>query len=342
MGVALNFFSSTCKQQELGQQLKTVVTVRRFLKGVDEPVWVELMDAEYRDYASWWRGMTVDDMLEHEKSPSLNVEGRFVVEVDGKPVGLVHANVEKSGEERRGFIRDFCVLPAFRGSGVEEQLFEAAVNEFKKHGVKDMRAWTGVDRTDRIGFLEKRGFKFAYRTIDMRISLEDVPFDIGESMEVAIRGLRSEVEGDIGALNWLDNECFKDNPLHVPQTVEETRRSLLDNPVLRWQEFFFAVHDSRNVGYIGMGIDEKYNVEHGVKTGYVSGIGVLPVYRKRGIGTRLLLHGLKALKDKGMTSATLDTEDTNPTRAITLYEKVGFKVLQEYVTYTRDVALATP
>jgi len=40
-----------------------VVSVRRFLKGVDEPVWVELLNAEYHDYASWWRGTTVEENL---------------------------------------------------------------------------------------------------------------------------------------------------------------------------------------------------------------------------------------------------------------------------------------
>jgi ribosomal protein S18 acetylase RimI-like enzyme len=337
-GVALNPFSSTCKEQRLNQQLKTKVNVRRFVKGVDEPAWVGLMNAEYRDYASWWRGVTVEEMLEYEKNPAFDSDSRFIAELDGKPVGIIHAQVEKSGEEKRGFIRDFCVLPTLRGSGVEEQLLEATVTEFKKHGAKRMRAWTGVNRTDRIRFLEKSGFKFSHRTIDMRVSLAHVPSKIGENKEVVIRSLRMEVDEDIEELNWLANECFKDDPLHVPETVEETCRSLLDNPVLRWQEFFLAVLGNTNVGYIGVGIDEKYNVEHDVKTGYISGIGVLPAYRKRGTGTRLLLHGLKALKAKGMTSATLDTEDTNPTRAMTLYEKVGFKVLQEYVTYAKDVA----
>jgi ribosomal protein S18 acetylase RimI-like enzyme len=173
----------------------------------------------------------------------------------------------------------------------------------------------------------------------MRISLADMRSDMGENVEVAVRQLKDEVESDVETLNRLDNECFKDNPLHVPKTVDETRRSLLNDPILKWREFFFAVLDGRDVGYIGVGIDERYNVEHGVKTGYINGIGVLAAYRRRGIGTRLLLLGLRRLKEKGMTSVSLDTEDTNPTRAITLYEKVGFKVLQEYVTYARDVAL---
>jgi len=317
--------------------LKGAVSVRRFLKGVDEPAWVELMNVEYRDYVSWWRGTTAKEMLELEKSPSFDLEGRFVAEVDGKPVGLMYACVEGSGEEKRGFIRDFCVLPAFRGSGVEEWLLEAAVDEFRRREVSRVRAWTGVDRGDRIRFLEKSGFRFSHRTIDMRISLADIPVNIGANMEVAIRRLRSDVDGDVEALNWLDNECFKADPLHVSRTVEETRKALLEDPVLGWREFFFAVLGGRDVGYVGVGIDERYNVEHGVKTGYINGIGVLPAYRRRGIGTRLLLYGLERLKDKGMTSASLDTDDTNPTKAITLYEKVGFKVLQEYVTYTKEI-----
>jgi len=254
----------------------------------------------------------------------------------------MYARVEGSGQEKRGFIRDFCVLPAFRGSEVEERLLEAAVGEFRGREVSHVRAWTGIDRGDRIRFLEKSGFKFSHRTIDMRISFADIPVNIGANVEVAIRQLRSDADGDVEALNWLDNECFKADPLHVSRTVEETRKALLEDPVLGWRESFFAVLDGRDVGYIGVGIDERYNVEHDVKTGYINGIGVLPAYRRRGIGTRLLLHGFERLRAKGMTSASLDTEDTNPTRAITLYEKVGFKVLQEYVTYTKDVARAIP
>lgn len=313
------------------------VTVRRFLKGVDEPVWVELLNAEYRDYVSWWRGTSAEEMRELEKLPGFDFEGRFIAEVDGKPVGLIHAHVEKSGEKQRGFIRDLCVLPAFRGSGVEARLLDAATEELRKRGAGSMRAWTRVDRADRIGFLEKSGFKFSNRTIDMRINLAEVSANLGEDLEVAVRQLRSDVNRDVEALNWLDNECFKADPLHVSHTVDETRQMLLEDPVLGWREVFFAVLDGKDVGYIGVGIDERYNVEHGVKTGYINGIGVLPAYRKRGIGTRLLLHGLRHLKAKGMTSASLDTEDTNPTRAITLYEKVGFRVLQEYVTYVKEI-----
>lgn len=317
--------------------MKGSVTVRRFVKGLDEPGWVQLTNEEYRDFSSWWRGTTVEEMLELEKSPDFDLDSRFVAEVGGRTVGAVHVRVEASGKEKRGFIRDICVLSAFRGSEVEERLLEAVETELRKRGIKHVFAWTGAERADRIRFLEKNGFRFAYRTFDMRISLADLSLDAGENAAAVIRPLNPKVEEDVEMLNWLDNECFKNNPIHVLRTVEETRRLMLEDPFLGWRQFYFAVVDGKDVGYIGLGIDEKYNVEHGVKTGYINGIGVLSAYRKRGIGTQLILHGLKMFKSKGMTSASLDTEDTNPTRAITLYEKVGFKVLQEYVTYAKDV-----
>lgn len=313
------------------------MTVRRFLRGVDEAIWTEILNAEYQEYKSWWRGTTADEMVELEKQPSFDFEGRFIAEFNGKPAGVIHAQVEKSNDEKNGFIRDFCVLPGFRSHEVEESLLKAAVDEFKKHGVSTVRAWTGVKRTDRIQFLERSGFKFAYGTIDMRISFADIPSNINENMEVAIRRLEAGKDPDVEALNWLANECFKGNPIVPQKTIEETRQSLLNNTVFVQQECFLAVLGKQNVGYICVGIDEKYNIEHEVKSGFINGIGVLPTYRKKGIGTRLVLHGLKALKARGMTSATLDTEDNNPTRAMTLYEKIGFKVLQEYVTYTKNL-----
>ena len=82
--------------------------------------------------------------------------------------------------------------------------------------------------------------------------------------------------------------------------------------------------DRENVGYIVVGIDEKYNIEKNVKNGFILSIGVLKPYRRKGIGTSLMLQGLKSLEARGMTKAMLDVDDLNPTKAVKLYEKIGF------------------
>lgn len=315
-----------------------MLNIRRFVKGVDESAWVEVLNAAYKEYGSWWRGISIEEMREREKRPNFDFEGRFIAELDGKPVGVIHAHVDRLSEEKKGLIHTFCVIPAFRGRGVEEKLLEAAMNELRKRGMNLIQTWTGIKREDRIQLLEKQDFVFAYRTIDMEINLADIPSNIGENTTVAIRSLQKDVKEDIEMLNWLINECFKEDPLRRPRTVEETRHSVLNHPQLKEQEIFFATLDQKNVGYLGTGVDEKYNIKQSAKSGRINGIGVLKAYRRKGIGTRLMLQGLKALRAEGMTKAMLDTEDINPTRAITLYEKIGFKVLQEYVTYDKHIA----
>jgi mycothiol synthase len=62
-------------------------------------------------------------------------------------------------------------------------------------------------------------------------------------------------------------------------------------------------------------------------------IGVLKPYRRRGIGTRLMLHSMQSLKSSGMEEVLLYVDDMNPTNAIKLYEKLGFKVMRKGILY---------
>jgi len=78
-----------------------------------------------------------------------------------------------------------------------------------------------------------------------------------------------------------------------------------------------------------------HNAERNVKAGIILAIGVLEGYRKSGVGTRLVLHGLEALRNEKMDKALLDVDDLNQTGAMRLYENVGFKVVEKYLTYEK-------
>ena len=51
--------------------------------------------------------------------------------------------------------------------------------------------------------------------------------------------------------------------------------------------------------------------------------GILPAFRRRGIGSSLLVHTLKAMKSRGISHTLADTHRSD-TAAIRLYEKIGF------------------
>jgi mycothiol synthase len=307
------------------------------VKGRDEPVWVEVRNAAYKEIEYWWRATTVEEMLLDEERPNFDFDGRHIAEVDEEPVGIVHAHVDKLLKEKKGFIRTLCVVPEYRGRGVDKKLVELAVGELKKRGMNVVQTWTDHKRSDRVQLFEKMGFKLVRSESDMEIDLANIPSDIRENTNVTLRSLRKNVEEDIELLNRLINKSFKEHFNYRPKTVEETRHYLLKNTKLKEQQYFLAVLDQKSVGYIGIGIDEKYNNEKNVKAGFVLVIGVLKQHRQKGIGTRLVLHGLKTLKAKGMTKAMLDVDDLNPTKAINLYEKLGFKVAEKYLVYEKKL-----
>jgi ribosomal protein S18 acetylase RimI-like enzyme len=62
--------------------------------------------------------------------------------------------------------------------------------------------------------------------------------------------------------------------------------------------------------------------------GYISQLGVKEEFRSCGIGTALIGHQIELTRNIGMRKCVLDVAITNP-RAQALYERLGFKVVQE-------------
>ena len=311
--------------------------IRRFVQGVDEVVWIEILNASRKGREDW-RAITAEEMLLQEKEdPSFDLEGRFIAELDRKPVGAVHANVEKLREERKGFIR-FYVIPESRDRGIEHQFVETALRELKARGMATAQASVDSRELDYVGLLGGLDFKQVRVGSMMEMDLANISQGIGENRQVAIRTLQKDREEDIKLLTWLLNETFKEHFNFRPDTVEEVRHFLFSDLYYKKEkEIFFAELDGESVGYIGAGIDEKYNLEKNVKAGDIFTIGVLKKYRRTGIGARLILHALETLEAEGMTKATLGVDDYNPTKAIKLYEKVGFRVKKKSLTFEREL-----
>lgn len=313
-----------------------IVSMRRFVKGLDEPAWIEVLNASRKDRDEW-RAMTAEEMLRQEEGdPGFDLEGRFIAELDGRPVGVVHANVDRFREESRGFVR-LDVRPESRGGGIERQLLEIALTELKARGMTIAQASAYSDEQDYLDLLKESGFSHVRVGSTMEIDLAKVSHDIGENAQVAIRPLQQDREGDIELFNWLGNETFKEHFNYRPDTLEEVRHFLFSDLYYNDKTVFFAVLDGEGVGYVGVGVADKYNLEKNTKSGDIFSIGVLKQHRRTGIGARLILHGLETLKAKGMTRALLGVDDYNPTKAIKLYEKVGFRVKTKGLTFEKQL-----
>lgn len=313
-----------------------MLKLRRFVQGEDEEIWVKVRNASFKE-VEHERQISAEELREAERAPGFDSEGRFIALLEDRPVGIVHAYVDSNREEKKGFIRSFGIIPEYRGKGLEKKLADKALKELRRRGMKTVQAWAPQSREDIIRLWERFSFKLVRKFSLMKRDLHEIPSEIGENREVVLTPLRKDADEDVRMLNWLDNECFKEHFNHRPTTVEETTFMLRENPFFKYQKWLFAALNDKQVGYVGVGVDEKYNSEKDVKGGWIMDIGVLKAQRRRGIGARLMLEGMRILKTDGMTTALLGVDDWNITNAMRLYEKLGFKVSEKDLTYERTI-----
>jgi len=281
--------------------------------------------------------MTLEELKKTREAPNYDPAGLLLAESDGEVAGMVEAFVDKYREDKRGFVRSLTVFPQFRGRGIAKKLVAKALESLKDRGMKVAESWAQTDRKSCMHIYERLGFR-QVRAIDiMKRALDDIPCGIGENAETAMRQMSTKDE-DMQLLNMLDNESFKEHPNFRPRTVEETKYSVLDMPWYGEQNIFFAMVGNEPVGFVNAGIDVGLNREKNLKYGWILDIGVLKPYRRKGIGARLMVHAMQVLKEKEMTEALLYVDETNPTKATKLYEKVGFKVAMKSIIY--ELALA--
>lgn len=112
---------------------------------------------------------------------------------------------------------------------------------------------------------------------------------------------------DVREIAEIEKSCFR-----VPWTYESLTRDLKENSSAR----YFVAETDRVVGYMSF-----WKV---VDEGQINNIAVLPDYRNRGIGGRLLDFAIETGKSMGVNSFTLEVRSSN-IGAVKLYEKHGFE-----------------
>jgi len=94
---------------------------------------------------------------------------------------------------------------------------------------------------------------------------------------------------------------------------------------------FIAYHNDKPVGVILNGIRTMKN---GKKVSWNGGTAVIPEYRSKGVGKLLVEQSLQSYKQESVDIATLEALSQN-SRAIRLYEKMGYKTVDELHFYEK-------
>ena len=259
-------------------------------------------------------------------------DGLFVAEIDGEPVGFVHSGAwdvvgvtiggilthKGDGEYGQGKI---VVIPEKRRMGVGSELVRAALNHIRerKGTLADVRVYS--DNTPARNLFRKLGFVhhkdvfnhpiISKRNRDYFADIRSAVFDLAQPVPKVEMNREVEVR-----------EATKDDVEKLLDYAEATGnigyfRGSSKEHILDWingqETAMVAELKGRIVGCIDA---EK-------TTGHLGVPGVLPEFRRKGIGSALLYNVLRVLKARGYARAMTDSEVINEP-AWRLYRKLGF------------------
>lgn len=88
-------------------------------------------------------------------------QGQFVAEdlASGQVVGFQVVEKSEHTYTRYGILQDFCLLPAYRGSGVGRQLFQAALDQLQSDGITRIFFESGYENHTFHEWAARWGFK---------------------------------------------------------------------------------------------------------------------------------------------------------------------------------------
>jgi len=184
--------------------------------------------------------------------------------------------------------------------------------------------------------VEKRGFTSNQHQVQMSISLDDdIPQPtFPDSFEVVTMKTHPHLIDYVQAYRT----AFRD----LRNFTEDT----LENRLARWQKDIDIHHEHYDPDLFTLVRDGNAAVgvlmawltsRHDLQAGVVSIIGVLPDYRRQGIGLNLLYRVFHQLRERGKERVSIGVDGNSLTGADKLYKKAGFRPIHTIHTYEYEL-----
>jgi mycothiol synthase len=249
----------------------------------------------------------------------------WIVEMEGAVVG--YAQVWASEPSRLSAYA--LVHPDHTGRGIGSALAELVERRGAEQAAGEARLFTAVTPEDEgaARLLTQRGYAWARRFWHMEAELDGPPEPAVSPPGVAVRTL--DPERDLPDAHRILEEAFVDHWDTSPTSYEE----FLDQNV-HLEDFdpglwFVAADGDAPVGVLT-------GSAHGDR-GAVDLLGVLRSHRGRGIASALLGAAFIEFRRREVRYARLGVDSDNLTGAVSLYERMGMRVVASFDLWTRTI-----
>lgn len=187
---------------------------------------------------------------------------------------------------------------------------------------------------DRQALYEKHGMTPARYFYRMRRELSQQIPEAG--LPDGIRLVRWTPELDEATLSVF-NESFLDHWGFEPLPLNTWKNWFSQHPEFLPGCTFLAMDGDKAVSICVSKDRLVENAKTGMREAWIQDVGTLRSYRGKGIASALMCAAMRAFKEKGYLNAGLGVDVVNPTGALRIYERLGFKVISRMIVYEKRI-----
>jgi len=263
----------------------------------------------------------------------------LIGEVDGRIVAFGQALPPFEPETIVRSVLLGGVHPEFRGRGIGRSLldwlegrgrqqlaaFELALPGWLMAYTQDRNP--GAARLfERSGFPTVRYFAQLERTLDGPIPELELP--------APLRMVNASLDRSAATRN-AKNSAFRDHWGSQP-TPLEAWDNFMTTSTRRLDLSYLALDGDEVVGLVILDVNEDDWALQGYPSSYISLVGVVAAWRRRGVAPALLSASLLASRSAGLERTALDVDSENPTGALGLYTGMGFATVHTSRAHVKE------
>jgi mycothiol synthase len=288
------------------------------------------------DVAAWLRNAS--DMFDAARDVQLAT-------VDGQVIAFTDRQWVDTTDGLREYRVGGYVLPEWRHQGIGTRLLLeneqrqrdlAATHETDRP--RFLGAWTSNRQVAGSALLREHGYEqvrwFFDMTRDLSEPIPDLPLPDGlEVRPVSMDNVRQIWQADIEAFQdhwggfdssdaslqrWLESDSFDPTMWVIAWDGDEVAGGVIN-----------AIHPEENQAV-------------GVERAWLHSVFTRRAWRKRGLATALIARSLVLIKGRGMAQGVLGVDADNPSGALGLYERIGFKVAERSTAWRKPLEDGAP